>query len=81
MKKLILLFALTFAAVSCEKEEVAPEVCSCGVIVADGVETGCYYLEIKNDCSGNIERFCFDYETWLNNYVGESFCVYNVETW
>lgn len=57
--------------------------CSCGIITNDGIDsmTNCYWLEIKNDCSGNYKRFCFSYDVWFNNYVGDHFCVTNVSSW
>ncbi len=57
--------------------------CSCGYITADGIDssTNCYWLEIKNDCTGNKRIFCFSYDIWLNNYVGDRFCVTNVSSW
>lgn len=57
--------------------------CSCGYITSDGIDsqTNCYWLEIENDCSGNRKKFCFDYNIWFNNYVGDHFCVTNVSSW
>ena len=72
-----LLMCLTIVTVStlmtgCVKEV---EECNCGVIANDGIDNGCYWLEIRSDCSGNKKRFCFDQDVWLNNYVGDRFCV------
>jgi hypothetical protein len=80
MNKLILFFAtllMLVAATSCNKDEE----CNCGIIANDGIDGNCYWLEIRNDCSGNIKRFCFDEDTWLNNYVGSPFCVTNQREW
>ena len=78
MKKLILLFFLSFFILSCEKEED----CNCGVITNDEIlENNCYSLTIRNDCSDNYETFCFDYDVWFDNYVGDNFCVTNVDSW
>lgn len=68
---------------SCQKEE---EQCNCGTIANDGISTNadgsyCYWLEIRNDCSGNKKQFCFDQDVWSNNYVGDHFCVSNVTSW
>jgi hypothetical protein len=66
---------------SCKKEKP----CNCGVITNDDIETSngelYYTLTIKNDCSGNSQKFYFDYNTWLNAPVGQNFCVTNVSTW
>lgn len=89
MKKAIIL-ALAIAMVSCKKEEAEPNngnnnnnSCTCGIITDDGYEvaTDCYWLDIKNECSDNIKRFCFTQDVWMNNFVGNRFCVYNVNPW
>ena len=56
---------------------------SCGIITNDGIDysTNCYWLEIRNYCSNNTKRFCFSYDVWFNNYVGNHFCVTNVSSW
>jgi len=78
MKKLILLFCLSFFILSCEKEED----CNCGVITNDEIlENDCYSLTIRNDCSDNYETWCFDYDVWFDNHVGDNFCVTNVDSW
>lgn len=79
MKKIYLLvitlILITFS--SCEKEE-----CNCGVITNDEIlANNCYSLTIRNDCSDNYETWCFDYDIWLDNAVGDDFCVTNVDSW
>ena len=76
------------AILSCKKEEEEPETqtnqqCNCGIIANDGIDsaTNCYWLEIRNECSGNKKKFCFDEDIWTNNYVGDRFCVSNVTSW
>ena len=82
MKKIILglglIIALSFT--SCTKEDLCSQT-NCGVIVDDGITAGCYWLDIRNDCSNNVKRFCFDTNTWLNAYVGTDFCVTNESGW
>jgi hypothetical protein len=77
MKKLIII--LSIIALGCNDE--VPSKCNCGVIANDGVTNGCYWLEIRNDCSGNKKKFCFDEDIWMSNYVGDNFCVTNAENW
>jgi hypothetical protein len=86
MKKSLMMIALmmsfvTLSLVSCEKEDITTRSCNCGVIANDGInsQTNCYWLEIRNDCSGNKKKFCFDQDIWMNNYVGDRFCVTNQE--
>ena len=88
MKKLMLILGMiTMGLSSCKKEEITPtnsnETCTsnCGTIVNDGIDNGCYWLEIQNECTGNNKVFCFDQNTWQNNYVGGSFCVTNEPSW
>lgn len=78
MKKLFLAFIVATSIISCEKEEP----CNCGTITSDGVDgNSCYWLEIRNECSGNKKKFCFDYDVWLNNSIGSNFCVTNQGEW
>lgn len=67
---------------SCKKEEIQEQKdCKCGVIANDGIDNGCYWLEIRNDCSGNKKKFCFDEDIWMNANPGEKFCVQGVNPW
>tara|TARA_R110000868_G_scaffold69854_5_gene205850 strand:- start:8 stop:247 length:240 start_codon:yes stop_codon:yes gene_type:complete len=79
MKKVLVIMALAIGLVSCEKEEDKP--CNCGTILNDGINGSCYWLEIKNDCSGNRKTFCFDQSVWTSAYVGSNFCVTNQTQW
>ena len=85
MKRVFLALALlvSIGIASCEKGEVAQQTqqdCHCGEITNDGIDNGCYWLQIRNDCSDNYKTFCFAYSDWLTGYVGTDFCVLN-ETW
>jgi len=79
----VLMIALIVCFISCKKDEAPepPQQCNCGVIANDGITNGCYWLEIRNDCSGNKKSFCFDEDVWMNNFVGDRFCVSNVSSW
>lgn len=78
MKKLMLVFAVAMMFTSCTKED---EQCNCGTIANDGINGSCYWLEIRNDCSGNKKTFCFDQDVWMDAYVGSHFCVTNQGEW
>ena len=81
MKKIILIMAIiALSFTSCRKEDLCSQT-NCGVIVDDGITAGCNWLDIRNNCSGNVKRFCFDTNTWFNNYVGDDFCVTNESGW
>jgi len=78
MKKLLSILLISIMLIGCEKEED----CNCGVITNDEIlDDGCYSLTIRNDCSNNYKTFCFDYNVWFNNSVGDDFCVTNVDSW
>lgn len=79
MKKLMMIIMLAIGLVSCNKEE--DKKCNCGTIANDGINGSCYWLEIRNDCSGNKKTFCFDQSVWMNAYVGSNFCVTNQGQW
>jgi hypothetical protein len=83
--KRTLLFALPMLSlflIGCDKNKP----CNCGVITDDEIQTGTngefiYTLTIKNDCSGNLGTYSFDYDVWFDANVGEDFCVTNVSSW
>jgi len=72
-----LCIVISFSFQSCKKDEP----CNCGVIANDGIDGTCYWLEIRNDCSDNKKTFCFDEDVWMDNHVGDSFCVTNESEW
>jgi hypothetical protein len=78
-KTTLFLFAVlfVFGLLSCSKDEP----CNCGTIANDGIDGNCYWLEIRNECSGNKKKFCFDQDVWTNNFVGDRICVNNENSW
>jgi hypothetical protein len=85
MRKLFMfMIVVSCILLSCKKED--QEKCNCGTIANDGISTNadgssCYWLEIRNDCSGNKKQWCFDQDVWMNSPVGSNFCVTNVTSW
>lgn len=83
----MLIGAITLILFSCKKEkEQEQKQCNCGTIANDGISTNpdgsnCYWLEIRNDCSGNKKTWCFDEDVWMNAAVGSHFCVTNEQSW
>ena len=77
MRKLILILSLAF--LSCEKE--TDPACSCGVITDEGLEDGCNFFIVKNDCSGKTKKFCMSTSDWVNFNVGENICLYDKKPW
>ena len=79
MKRVLVLLAAAAFTMSCEKEEELA--CNCGTIANDGIENRCYWLEIRNHCSGNKKTFCVDQDLWMDAYVGTDFCITNTTSW
>lgn len=80
MKKLLLVFALSTAVISCKKEEIKKEeVCNCGLVVSDDVTD--YSVVIRNSCSGNEKKFYLQQGDWVSAYVGSDYCITNVKNW
>lgn len=78
MKKILLMMAATMM-LSCEKENVQPESCNCGLVVSDNVKD--YSVVIRNNCSGNEKKFNLKPGDWMNAHVGSDFCITNVTSW
>ena len=79
MKKLLII--LSILALGCSDEVPSKSSCNCGTIANDGIDGDCYWLEIRNDCSGNKKKFCFDQDIWMSSYVDTNFCVTNSGSW
>lgn len=82
MRTLFLVTIILVGIISCSKVEnptpaPAPKQCNCGVIANDGIDNNptCYWLEVRNECSGNKKKFCFDQDIWLNSAVGTRICI------
>jgi hypothetical protein len=80
MKKVFIIAIACLSLTSCQKE------CNCGTITNDEITLGangntCYSLTVRNQCSGNLKTWCFDYSVWFEGNVGENFCVTNVDSW
>jgi hypothetical protein len=79
MKKLI--FTLSAVAMlaftACEKENT----CNCGMVTDDGINGSCYWVEIRNQCSGNVKRFCLSQGDWMNAHPGTTYCITNTTGW
>ena len=78
-----LIVALTLITLlSCNDDTPNPNKdCNCGTIANDGIDGDCYWLEIRNNCTNNKKKFCFDQDIWMNNHPGDNFCVTNETQW
>ncbi len=81
MKNIITTAVISLLFISCTKEELKK--CNCGTVANDGIDINpeCYWLEIRNDCTGNKKKFCFDEDIWLQYSPGEKICVTNQSQW
>tara|TARA_R110000737_G_scaffold36124_1_gene55398 strand:- start:1421 stop:1648 length:228 start_codon:yes stop_codon:yes gene_type:complete len=75
MKKIIMIIAtLVVMLTSCSKKN-----CNCGEVLQDDARD--LSVMIKNDCSGNVEKFYLSYGQWMNAQPGTNYCIYSVESW
>jgi hypothetical protein len=81
MKKLTLITiaALFLTLFGCQKETVKD--CNCGIVANDGIDGSCYWLELRNNCTGNKKKFCVDQDKWFQAYAGTEFCITNSGQW
>lgn len=80
MKKILLILALAFTG--CQKETPQPPAnCTCGIVMNEGIENDCYFVDVKNDCSGNVKRFCLNSNDWMNFHVNDPICMSNENAW
>jgi hypothetical protein len=77
MKKLILGAILLFSLIGCEED--ITEDCNCGLVVSDNVYD--YSVDIRSDCSGNIQTFYLSEGDWMNAHPGSNFCITNETGW
>jgi len=80
MKRVILLAAVVLGMMSCTKENPTSD-CNCGIITDDGIDGNCYYVVIRNNCSGNERTFCLSSSDWFTAFVGTNYCITNVSSW
>lgn len=79
MKKIILLFCLSFFVLSCEKEDEC--VSNCGTIVEEDACLLDYCVTIQNECTNNLETFTISETDWSNAFAGDQMCITNVTSW
>ena len=56
--------------------------CTCGYVIDKGVDQwGYYFLDVQNQCSGNIKRFSFDKNRWINFGISDAICMSQNSSW
>lgn len=87
IKRMMMVMLMSLTLLSCEKEQTQTEQrnCNCGLITEDGIEIldsqFYYWVDIRNSCSGNIQRFYLTEGDWMNAFVGSNLCLTNVSNW
>jgi hypothetical protein len=83
MKIKMILLALMLCVItimSCSKDSVtSPVICNCGLIISDSAID--YSVVIRNSCSGNTKKFILYPGDWMTAYVGDRYCISNVNNW
>ena len=75
---MVLLFGIT----SCKKDEetyTEYKNCKCGTIANDGITNSEYWIDVRNECSGNKKRVVMDADLWMDAHIGQKRCY--SETW
>ena len=73
--KILTIAAISALTFSCKKDEP----CNCGIIQSDNAQN--YSIVIKNECSGNNKEFVLNQSDWLTAYVGNNYCITNIDKW
>ncbi len=56
--------------------------CTCGYVLNKGVDQwGNYFLEVQNQCSGNIKTFTFDKKDWESYKISDGICLPRNSSW
>jgi len=56
--------------------------CTCGYVREKGVDQwGNYYIEVQNQCSGNMKRFTFEKDEWVKYQVADGICLTRNSSW
>ena len=56
--------------------------CQCGYVNDKGVDQyGTYFMNVQNQCSGNIKRFVFKKEEWLTFKISDPICMTQNSSW
>lgn len=72
MKKLLILFVFLY---SCYDQDTNIINCDCGVVELLGQTGICYYVGVRNECTGNYKNVCFPSLELQQAYIlGERQC-------
>jgi hypothetical protein len=56
--------------------------CQCGYVLDKGVDDwGYYFLDVQNQCSGNVKRFTFSKSDWTQYKISDGICLERNSSW
>jgi hypothetical protein len=56
--------------------------CTCGYVIDKGVDQWQnYYLDVQNQCSGNVKRFTFSKDDWTGFQRSDAICMTQNSSW
>ncbi len=56
--------------------------CTCGYVIEKGLDQwDNYYMDVQNQCSGNIKRFTFEKKVWDGFKVSDGICMSQNSSW
>lgn len=56
--------------------------CTCGYVLNKGTDDwGRYWMDVQNQCSGNIKRFTFDKRDWDTFRISDGICMIRNSSW
>jgi hypothetical protein len=56
--------------------------CTCGYVLDKGSdEWGRYWMDVQNQCSGNIKRFTFEKRDWDTFRISDGICMTKNSSW
>lgn len=56
--------------------------CTCGYVIDKGVDQwNNYFLDVQNQCSGNVKRFTFNKSDWNDFEISNGICMTQNSSW
>jgi len=56
--------------------------CTCGYVIDKGVDQwGYYFLDVQNQCSGNVKKFTFSKSDWVDYQKSDGICMSQNSSW
>lgn len=56
--------------------------CTCGYVLEKGVDDyGRYFMQVQNQCTGNVKRFVFEKDDWVQFKISDCVCLKQNSSW